>query len=54
MILASYEVKRAGMSNFWTFWAIIQLKIPLTPYEEVSSLLAQNVQKLLILAVFAA
>ncbi len=28
-ILASYEAKTARMSNFWTFWAIIQLIIHL-------------------------
>ncbi len=41
-----YEAKTTKISNFWTFWPIIQLiKDGLLAY-------GQNVQKLLIFAVF--
>ncbi len=55
-IPASYEVKIAKICNFWTFWPVIQLikmvYINLLIWI-ISWIIGQNVQRLLIFAVFA-
>ncbi len=51
--LASYEAKTAKISNFWTFWSVIQLINHLIVGWFISLIIGQNVQRLLIFAVFA-
>ncbi len=66
-ILATLEAKRAQISNFWTFWSVIQLihllltsscidqkgVIQIFETWSINRITVQNVQKLLILAVLA-
>ena len=44
-ILASYEGKTAKISNFWTFWPVIQLIVQIFDSSSINRNIKQGVKK---------